>query len=147
MWAERLIRSPEGRIGEKGGPKHRRGVSAEPGIYFLRLPWQSRHGSSFIWGVRHDAKYLADHIATQRKYLAYEFSAPDRAEKRAAVRDTGGYACLTCRRLRTWKRQAASTAEIVSASAATQSKPGAPWPRSTPHHQPSGAMTPQKHTA
>jgi putative flavoprotein involved in K+ transport len=60
---------------EKGRPKHQRGVSAEPGIYFLGLPWQSRRGSSFIWGVWHDAKFLADHIATQRKYLAYHASA------------------------------------------------------------------------
>jgi putative flavoprotein involved in K+ transport len=54
-----------------GKPRHQRGVSAVPGIYFLGLPWQSRRGSSFIWGVWHDAKYLADHITTQRSYLAY----------------------------------------------------------------------------
>ncbi len=60
---------------EKGKPDHRRGISAEPGIYFLGLPWQSCRGSSFIWGVWHDAKFLADHIATQRKYLAYRPSA------------------------------------------------------------------------
>lgn len=54
-----------------GRPKHQRGVSAEPGIYFLGLPWQSRRASSFIWGVWHDAKHLADRIETQRKYLAY----------------------------------------------------------------------------
>ncbi|MGZ4171254.1 MAG: flavin-containing monooxygenase [Solirubrobacteraceae bacterium] len=54
-----------------GKPNHRRGVSSEPGIYFLGLPWLSRRGSSFIWGVWHDARYLADHIATQRRYLAY----------------------------------------------------------------------------
>jgi putative flavoprotein involved in K+ transport len=56
---------------ERGRPKHRRGVSPEPGVYFLGLPWLSRRGSSFIWGVWHDAKYLADHIRTQRGYLAY----------------------------------------------------------------------------
>lgn len=60
---------------EKGRPKHQRGVSVEPGIYFLGLPWQSRRGSSFIWGVWHDAKHLADRISTQRKYLAYHASA------------------------------------------------------------------------
>ena len=27
---------------ESGKPKHQRGVSAEPGVYFLGLPWQSR---------------------------------------------------------------------------------------------------------
>ncbi len=60
---------------EQGKPKHQRGISAEPGVYFLGLPWQSRRGSSFIWGVWHDAKFLADHIATQRKYLAYTAAA------------------------------------------------------------------------
>ncbi|WP_374380649.1 flavin-containing monooxygenase [Dongia sp.] len=60
---------------EKGRPKHLRGVSPVPGIYFLGLPWQSRRGSSFIWGVWHDAKYLADRIATRHKYMAYHASA------------------------------------------------------------------------
>jgi putative flavoprotein involved in K+ transport len=54
-----------------GKPSHRRGVSSEPGVYFLGLPWLSRRGSSFIWGVWHDARFLADHIATQRRYAAY----------------------------------------------------------------------------
>jgi putative flavoprotein involved in K+ transport len=56
---------------ERGRPRHRRGVSSEPGVYFLGLPWLSRRGSSFIWGVWHDARYLADQIAIQRGYLAY----------------------------------------------------------------------------
>ena len=60
---------------EEGRPKHQRGLSAEPGIYFLGLPWLSRRASSFIWGVWHDAKYLADHISTQRQYLAHHTSA------------------------------------------------------------------------
>jgi putative flavoprotein involved in K+ transport len=62
---------------ESGQPRHRLGVSSEPGIYFLGLPWQSRRGSSFIWGVWHDARYLADHITTHRGYMAYR--APVRA--------------------------------------------------------------------
>jgi len=60
-----------GAFDENGKPKHQRGVSSEPGVYFLGLPWQSRRGSSFIWGVWHDAKYLADHIQIQRGYDAY----------------------------------------------------------------------------
>jgi putative flavoprotein involved in K+ transport len=60
---------------EMGRPKHHRGVSSEPGIYFLGLPWQSRRGSSFIWGVWHDAKYLSDLIAIQRNYMAYHQAA------------------------------------------------------------------------
>jgi putative flavoprotein involved in K+ transport len=57
---------------ESGKPKHHRGVSAEPGVYFLGLPWLSRRGSSFIWGVWHDARYLASQIVIQRNYLAYQ---------------------------------------------------------------------------
>jgi len=60
---------------EKGQPKHSRGVSAESGVYFLGLPWLSRRGSSFIWGVWHDARYLAHHISTHRGYMAYHSSA------------------------------------------------------------------------
>lgn len=56
---------------EAGRPRQQRGVSVEAGVYFLGLPWLSRRGSSFIWGVWHDAKYVADHIMTQRRYLAY----------------------------------------------------------------------------
>ncbi|GAB3383011.1 flavin-containing monooxygenase [Amycolatopsis echigonensis] len=53
---------------ENGRPKHRRGVSVAPGVYFIGLPWLARRGSSFIWGVWHDAKFVADHVAIQRGY-------------------------------------------------------------------------------
>ncbi|MBO0981348.1 NAD(P)/FAD-dependent oxidoreductase [Microbacterium sp. SD291] len=56
---------------ERGRPRHQRGVSVELGLYFLGLPWQSRRGSSFIWGVWHDARYLADQIQIQCGYSAY----------------------------------------------------------------------------
>ena len=59
---------------EQGRPQHHRGVSSEPGIYFLGLPWLSRRGSSFIYGVWHDARYLADQISIQRQYMAYHAS-------------------------------------------------------------------------
>ncbi|KUP90829.1 flavin-containing monooxygenase [Tritonibacter horizontis] len=68
---------------DAGAPVHQRGVSDQPGVYFLGLPWQSRRGSSFIWGVWHDAKHVADQIHTQRKYLDYHRATleaqPDRA--------------------------------------------------------------------
>ena len=67
-----------------GKPLHQRGVSKEPGVYFLGLPWLSRRGSSFIWGVWHDAKHVADHIATQRKYLDYK----DAEQREAALHST-----------------------------------------------------------
>ncbi|WP_438657464.1 flavin-containing monooxygenase [Pseudomonas nunensis] len=69
---------------DNGKPQHQRGVSSEPGVYFLGLPWQSRRGSSFIWGVWHDAKYVADHIAIQRSYLEYR-DADQRAAETAPV--------------------------------------------------------------
>ncbi len=57
---------------ENGRPKHQRGVSSEPGVYFPGLPWLSRRGSSFIWGVWHDARFIADQIGIQRSYRAYK---------------------------------------------------------------------------
>lgn len=74
-----------GTFDEEGRPRHRQGVSEEPGVFFLGLPWQSRRGSSFIWGVWHDARYLADQIAIQRGYLAYDGS----AERIAPTRSQG----------------------------------------------------------
>ena len=50
---------------EKGRPAHDRGVSGVSGLYFLGLPWLSRRASPFIWGVWHDADYLAGHIAAR----------------------------------------------------------------------------------
>jgi putative flavoprotein involved in K+ transport len=50
---------------QKGRPAHQRGVSTVTGLYFLGLSWLSRRASPFIWGVWHDAGYLADHIAAR----------------------------------------------------------------------------------
>ncbi|MCR9220493.1 MAG: NAD(P)/FAD-dependent oxidoreductase [Alphaproteobacteria bacterium] len=67
-----------------GKPRHERGVSSEPGIYFLGLPWLSRRGSSFIWGVWHDARHIADQIMIQRAYQAHrEAAAPRLSAARA----------------------------------------------------------------
>ena len=60
---------------EAGKPAHQRGVSNANGIYFLGQPWLSRRGSAFIWGVWHDAKFLADQIQIQRSYKSYSGSA------------------------------------------------------------------------
>lgn len=56
---------------EKGLPFHKRGISAERGIYFLGLPNLVNRASSFIYGVWHDAKYIADHIVLQNAYTDY----------------------------------------------------------------------------
>ncbi len=50
----------------KGVPMHQRGVSDVPGLYFLGLSWLSRRASAFIWGVWHDAAYVAEQIAARR---------------------------------------------------------------------------------
>ncbi|MFJ2690718.1 flavin-containing monooxygenase [Pseudomonas sp. NPDC087336] len=73
---------------DNGKPRHQRGVSSEAGVYFLGLPWQSRRGSSFIWGVWHDAKYVADHIAIQRTYLEYRDAAQREAQTSPADHKT-----------------------------------------------------------
>lgn len=74
IWATGFVADyswlPVDAVDKSGKPRHQRGVSSEPGVYFLGLPWQSRRGSSFIWGVWHDAKYIADQILIQRSYLA-----------------------------------------------------------------------------
>lgn len=57
---------------DKGLPFHKRGISAESGIYFLGLPNLVNRASSFIYGVWHDAKYIADHIVTQEGYRSYQ---------------------------------------------------------------------------
>jgi len=76
---------PAGAVTPEGRPAHQRGVAAEPGIYFLGLPWQTRRGSSFIWGVWYDARYVADHIAKQRGYMTYAPAQPaDPAETATA---------------------------------------------------------------
>ncbi|RJG12835.1 FAD-dependent oxidoreductase [Pseudomonas cavernicola] len=63
-----------------GKPQHQRGVSTEPGVYFVGLPWLSRRGSAFIWGVWHDAKHIVDHIVKQRTYLDYRDASQRQAE-------------------------------------------------------------------
>ncbi|MFE3836180.1 flavin-containing monooxygenase [Pseudogemmobacter sonorensis] len=55
----------------QGMPFHKRGISAETGIYFLGLPELTNRASSFIYGCWYDAKYIATHIVVQRNYVAY----------------------------------------------------------------------------
>ena len=48
-----------------GRPRHQRGVSSEPGVSFLGLPWLSKMHSAFLSGVGDDAAVLADHITAR----------------------------------------------------------------------------------
>ncbi len=65
-------------LDEAGKPRHHRGISPVPGVYFLGLPWLSRRASSFIWGVWHDAKFLANHIVQRRDYIGFDPAMPAR---------------------------------------------------------------------
>jgi putative flavoprotein involved in K+ transport len=49
---------------QRGFPKYRRGISQEPGLYFLGLPWLHTWGSGRFSHVAQDAKYIAEHIAS-----------------------------------------------------------------------------------
>jgi putative flavoprotein involved in K+ transport len=46
----------------KGHPVHRRGVTSEPGLYFIGLPWLHTWGSGRFSGVGRDAHYLVGKI-------------------------------------------------------------------------------------
>jgi putative flavoprotein involved in K+ transport len=50
----------------RGQPQHVRGVTAQPGLYFLGLPWLHTWGSGRFSGVARDARHLADCIQRQR---------------------------------------------------------------------------------
>jgi putative flavoprotein involved in K+ transport len=49
---------------KRGMPIHRCGVTDVQGLYFLGLQWLSRMESGLVYGVGHDAAYIADHIDT-----------------------------------------------------------------------------------
>lgn len=49
----------------KGYPTHERGVTREPGLYFLGLPWLYTWGSGRFSGIARDAQHLAASIATR----------------------------------------------------------------------------------
>lgn len=46
----------------RGQPVHHRGVTGQPGLYFLGLPWLHTWGSGRFSGVARDAFYLAEQI-------------------------------------------------------------------------------------
>jgi len=46
----------------RGDPSHERGVTTEPGLFFLGLPWRYTGGSGRFSGVTRDAEYLVEAI-------------------------------------------------------------------------------------
>jgi putative flavoprotein involved in K+ transport len=53
-----------------GYPTHERGVTSEPGLYVLGMPWQHTWGSGRFRGVGADAGYLIDQIADRLDAVA-----------------------------------------------------------------------------
>ena len=51
----------------EGIPVQERGVTTEPGVYFLGLQFMYQIQSTLLWGVGDDADFLAEAIAAQRK--------------------------------------------------------------------------------
>ena len=51
----------------RGHPGHVRGVTQQPGLYFLGLPWLHTWGSGRFSGVARDALYLAERIDALRQ--------------------------------------------------------------------------------
>ncbi len=47
----------------KGFPKHSRG-EAQPGLFFLGLPWQHKRTSALLVGVAEDAKHIVEQISS-----------------------------------------------------------------------------------
>ena len=53
----------DAQLDEQGFPVHQSGVTSEPGLYFVGLPWLTTRGSSFIPGAGPDAAKVVDHLA------------------------------------------------------------------------------------
>ncbi len=49
-----------------GFPIQSRGVTGEPGLYFVGLPWLVNQKSGLLMGVGDDAAYIAAHLASKR---------------------------------------------------------------------------------
>ncbi len=49
-------------LDEQGFPRHQRGVSEVPGLYFIGLPWQYSMLSATLFGASSDGAYLADQM-------------------------------------------------------------------------------------
>ena len=50
---------------EQDRPIHKRGVTAERGLYFIGFPWLNSRKSGILYGIREDAQYIADAIGEQ----------------------------------------------------------------------------------
>jgi len=65
-------------IGEDGRPRHKRGVTDSPGLYFLGLSWQHTRGSALLGWVQNDAEYIAQQISASTPAPSAESRVPAR---------------------------------------------------------------------
>lgn len=59
-WLRVPVLAPDGSL------QHQRGVTPAPGLYVVGQYFQHRRDSGFIDGVRHDARYVVDHLLGRR---------------------------------------------------------------------------------
>lgn len=60
---------------EDGYPVQKRGVTGQPGLYFVGLPWLYKQRSGLLSGVGDDAAHVVSHICARKAYAAsYEQS-------------------------------------------------------------------------
>ncbi|CCG98382.1 putative czcO-like oxidoreductase [Fibrella aestuarina BUZ 2] len=49
-------------LNEERFPKHRNGIGAVEGLYFIGLPWLRKRQSAIILGIKEDAEFIVSHI-------------------------------------------------------------------------------------
>ncbi len=59
-------------VDDRGHPRHERGVTRVPGLYFLGLRFQHRLNSSLLGGVGEDARFIADAVAARYGHTRYK---------------------------------------------------------------------------
>jgi putative flavoprotein involved in K+ transport len=59
-----------------GQISHRRGVTEVPGLYVLGLKFLYRRDSTYVGGVRHDARFVAAHVTRRMTARALPAALP-----------------------------------------------------------------------
>jgi putative flavoprotein involved in K+ transport len=62
---------------DNGYPRHARGATEVPGLYFLGLLWQHNQSSATLFGVNEDARYLARRMGLPRPTNDWRLPTPD----------------------------------------------------------------------
>jgi putative flavoprotein involved in K+ transport len=73
-------------FGENGRPRHRRGVTDVPGLYFLGLTWQFTRGSALIGFVKDDAEFIAERVEQELPRRTGTADAPVEAAREEGAR-------------------------------------------------------------